>query len=140
MNYLYDELKVGQKASFSKTISEGDVYLFAGISGDINPAHLNEEYAKETFFKTRIAHGLISAGLVSAVLGNVMPGHGAIWVKQELNFIAPVIFGDTVTATVEVLEKLDKKQIRVKATCANQHGTVVLEGEGIVSCPRVKVG
>ena len=139
MNYLYDELSVGQKGSYGKTITETDIYLFAGISGDVNPAHLNEEYAKNTFFKTRVAHGLISAGLISGVLGNVMPGHGTIWVKQELNFMAPVHIGDTITATVEILEKLDKKMIKVKATCTNQNGVVVLEGEGIASTPRVKV-
>jgi 3-hydroxybutyryl-CoA dehydratase len=139
MNYLYDELTVGQKASFGKTITEGDVYLFAGISGDINPAHLNEEYAKGTVFKTRIAHGMISAGLVSGVLGNILPGPGTIWLKQELNFLAPVRFGDTVTATVEIIEKLEKSKIRIKASCVNQEGTLVLEGEGIISPPRTKI-
>ena len=140
MNYLFDELKVGQKASFAKTITETDVYLFAGISGDINPAHLNEEYAKGTFFKTRIAHGLISAGLVSGVLGNIMPGHGTIWMNQNLNFLAPVHFGDTITATVEITEKLEeKKRIKIKAVCTNQNGVVVLEGDGLASPPRVKV-
>lgn len=138
MNYLYDELQVGQKASFGKTITETDVYLFAGISGDVNPAHLNEEYAKGTFFKTRVAHGLISAGLVSGVLGNIMPGHGTIWVTQQFNFLAPVRIGDTITATVEILEKLDKK-VKIRATCTNQDGTLVLDGEGIASPPRVKV-
>jgi 3-hydroxybutyryl-CoA dehydratase len=138
MNYLYDDLYVGQKASFGKTITETDVYLFAGISGDINPAHTNEEYAKNTFFKGRIAHGLISAGLVSGVLGNIMPGHGTIWLSQSLNFMAPVHFGDTVTATVEIIEKLDKK-VKVKATCTNQNSVVVLEGEGVVSPPRIKI-
>ena len=138
MNYLYDELQVGQKASYGKTITETDVYLFAGISGDVNPAHLNEEYAKGTFFKTRVAHGLISAGLVSGVLGNIMPGHGTIWVSQQLNFMAPVLLGDTITATVEILEKVDKK-VKIKATCVNQNGVTVLEGEGLASPPRVKV-
>jgi len=139
MNYLYDELQVGQKASFGKTITEGDVYLFAGISGDINPAHINEEYAKDTFFKTRIAHGLLSAGLVSGVLGNIMPGHGTIWVSQNLNFLAPVKFGDTITATVEIIEKPEKSKIRIKAECVNQEGVIVLAGEGIISPPRTKI-
>ena len=138
MNYLYDELQVGQKASFGKTITEVDVYQFAGISGDINPAHINEAYAKTTVFKSRIAHGLISAGLISGVLGNIMPGYGTIWLSQNLNFLAPVKFGDTITATVEIVEKLGKK-IKIKATCVNQDGTVVLEGEGTISPPRVKM-
>ena len=80
--YTYDELSIGQEASFTKTISETDVYLFAGITGDINPAHLNEEYAKNTFFKGRIAHGMLSAGLISAVLGFHMPGPGTIYLSQ----------------------------------------------------------
>jgi 3-hydroxybutyryl-CoA dehydratase len=138
MNYLYDELYIGQKGTFAKTMTETDVYQFAGISGDINPAHLNEEYAKNTFFKTRIAHGLLSAGLISCVLGTIMPGHGTIWISQQLNFLAPVKFGDTVTATVEIIEKLEKK-VKIKATCTKQDGTVVLEGEGLISPPRVKV-
>ncbi|MDR1706061.1 MAG: MaoC family dehydratase, partial [Clostridiales bacterium] len=104
----------------------------------INPAHINAEYAKGTFFKERIAHGLISAGLVSGVLGNIMPGYGTIWISQNLNFMAPVYFGDTVTATVEIVEKLEKK-VKIKAACTNQNGVVVLEGEGIVSPPRTKI-
>lgn len=140
MNYLMEDLQIGQKASFTKTITETDVYLFAGISGDINPAHLNEEYAKNTFFKTRIAHGLISAGLVSGVLGNIMPGPGTIWLTQNLNFLAPVKFGDTITATVEIIEKLDeKKRVKIKAVCTNQDGVNVLEGEGVISPPRTKI-
>lgn len=138
MNYVMEELFVGQKASFTKTITETDVYLFAGVSGDVNPAHLNEEYAKSTFFKTRIAHGLISAGLVSGVLGNIMPGHGTIWLSQNLNFMAPVRFGDTVTATVEIVEKMEKK-VKVAATCVNQDGVVVLQGDGLISPPRTKI-
>jgi len=138
MNYLYDELQVGQKASFGKTITETDVYQFAGISGDINPAHINEVYAEKTVFKARIAHGLISAGLVSGVLGNVMPGPGTIWLSQNLTFLAPVKFGDTITATVEIVEKLGKK-VKFKATCVNQNGTTVLEGEGTASPPRIKM-
>jgi len=138
MNYLYDELQVGQKASFGKTITESDVYLFAGISGDVNPAHINEEYAKTTFFKTRIAHGHIAAGLVSGVLGNIMPGYGTIWVSQNWNFRAPVPIGDTITATVEILEKMGKT-VKIMATCTNQNGVVVLDGEGVISPPRKKI-
>ena len=80
------EIKVGDWAEFTKTISESDVYLYAGVTGDHNPAHTNEEYAKKTFFKTRIAHGMLSAGLVSTVIGNELPGHGTIYIRQELNF------------------------------------------------------
>ncbi|HOS98621.1 MAG TPA: MaoC family dehydratase, partial [Deltaproteobacteria bacterium] len=93
-----NELKIGDFAEFSKTVSETDIYLFAGIVGDFNPAHLNEAYAKNTFFKTRIAHGMLAAGFVSAVIGMQLPGPGSIYISQELKFLAPVRIGDTVTA------------------------------------------
>nr|WP_300092553.1 MaoC family dehydratase [Sedimentibacter sp.] len=128
-----DELTVGQKASFTKTISETDVYLFAGISGDINPAHLNENYAKETFFKGRIAHGMLSASLISAVIGVQLPGPGTIYSSQTLKFLAPVRFGDTITATAEVMEIFpEKNRVALKTYCTNQDGTVVTTGEALV--------
>ena len=129
------ELKVGDCAETSRTITEHDVYTFAGLSGDLNPAHIDQEYAKGTFFKTRIAHGLISAGLVSAVLGMQLPGPGTIWLTQVLNFKAPVRIGDTITARVEVAEIMEKS-VRLKTTCTNQEGVVVLDGEALVSPPR----
>jgi len=132
-----DELEVGQTASFTKTVSESDVYLFAGITGDFNPAHVNETYAKNTAFKTRIAHGMLSAGLISNVLGNQLPGPGTIYMQQQLNFRAPVAIGDTITATVEVVDILrEKKRVRLKTTCTNQDDIVVLDGEALVSPPR----
>ncbi len=131
------ELKVGDTAEFSKTISETDVYLYAGVSGDLNPAHINESYAQKTFFKTRIAHGMLSAGFISAVLGMQLPGPGTIYLRQELNFKAPVRIGDTVTARAEVMEIiLEKNRVRLKTTCINQEGTVVLDGEALVSPPK----
>ena len=99
-----DQLSIGQRATFSKTISESDVYLFAGVTGDVNPAHINESYASETHFKTRIAHGMLSAGLISAVLGTQLPGPGSIYLSQTLQFIAPVHIGDTITAIPENFE------------------------------------
>jgi 3-hydroxybutyryl-CoA dehydratase len=132
-----DELNVGQTASFAKTISESDVYLFAGITGDFNPAHVNEAYAKNTAFKTRIAHGMLSAGLISNVLGNQLPGPGTIYMQQQLNFRAPVTIGDTITATVEVVEIIrEKKRVRLKTVCTNQDQVVVLDGEALISPPR----
>ncbi len=131
------EIHVGDVASFTKTISESDVYLFAGISGDMNPAHLNQEYAKGTMFKKRIAHGVLSLGLVSAVLGNQVPGPGAIYLKQEVKFLAPVYFGDTITAQIEVVEKMEERnRIRVRTWCTNQDATVVLDGEAMVMPPK----
>ena len=131
------ELKVGDAAEFSKTISEADVYLFAGVSGDLNPAHINEAYAQKTFFKTRIAHGMLSAGFVSAVLGMQLPGPGTIYMRQELAFKAPVRIGDTITARAEVIElNTEKNRVRLKTTCVNQEGTLVLDGEALVSPPK----
>jgi len=134
-----EEIRLNETAEFSKTISESDVYLYAGVTGDLNPAHINEEYARETFFKTRIAHGMLAAGLISAVLGMRLPGPGSIYVRQEINFLAPVRIGDTVTARVEVIEIMsEKKQLRLRTTCSTQDGTLVLDGEAIVSPPRRK--
>ena len=132
-----DALKVGDSAQFSKTVSETDVYLFAGITGDFNPAHVDEEYAKKTYFGTRIAHGLLSAGFISAVLGTRLPGPGAVYLRQELTFLGAVKIGDTITARVEVTE-IDTVKGRVKllTTCDNQEGKRVLTGEALVSPPR----
>lgn len=132
-----NNLVVGQKSSYSKTITETDVYLFAGISGDINPAHLNEEYAKNTLFKSRIAHGMLTAALISAVLGVQLPGPGTIYISQTLNFLAPVYFGNTITATVEVKEiLLEKNRVVLETYCINQDGVKVTSGEAIVIPPR----
>ena len=132
-----DELSVGDAAEFAKTISETDVYLFAGITGDLNPAHIDQVASEKTVFKGRIAHGMLSAGLVSAVIGMQLPGPGTIYMSQSLRFTAPVKFGDTITARVEVTELLkEKKRVKLATTCSNQDGTVVLEGEALVSPPR----
>ncbi len=134
---IINEIEVGQRAEFSKTISEADIYLFAGVTGDMNPAHINEAYARTTFFKTRIAHGLLPAGFISNVLAMQLPGPGTIYLRQELDFKAPVRIGDTITAQVEVLEIMkEKKRVRLKTTCTNQDGIVVLDGEAVVSPPR----
>ncbi|MBW2428521.1 MAG: MaoC family dehydratase [Deltaproteobacteria bacterium] len=132
-----EELKVGDTARFSKTISESDVYLFAGVTGDLNPAHVNEDYAKDTFFKTRIAHGMLSASFISTVIGTMLPGPGSIYMRQEVSFLAPVKIGDTVTAIVEVAEIIaDKRRIRLKTYCINQENKTVVDGEALVSPPR----
>jgi len=132
-----DQMQVGDAAEFAKTVMETDIYLYAGITGDFNPAHVNEAYAKNTFFKTRIAHGMLTAGFVSAIIANQLPGPGTIYMKQELSFLAPVRIGDTITARVEVLELLaEKNRVRLKTTCSNQDGVTVLTGEGLVSPPK----
>jgi 3-hydroxybutyryl-CoA dehydratase len=133
-----DQIKVGEIAEFAKTVTETDVYLYAGITGDFNPAHVNEAYAKNTFFKTRIAHGMLTAGFISAILANQLPGPGTIYLKQELNFLAPVHMGDTITGRVEVLELIaERNRVRLKTSCTNQAGVIVLDGEALVSPPKV---
>lgn len=131
------ELKIGEKAEFTKTVSESDIYLYAGITGDFNPAHINEAYARKTFFKTRIAHGMLSAGFISTVIGTKLPGTGSIYISQNLRFLAPVRIGDTITAGVEIIEIIaKKKRVRLKTTCINQDDIQVLDGEAIVSPPK----
>lgn len=140
MNYTIDELYIGQTAKFSKTITETDVYLFAGVTGDFNPAHVNAQYAEETKFKERIAHGMLSASLISTILGTSLPGKGTIYMGQNLKFLAPVAFGDTVTATVEVTEIIKEKNRAILHTyCKNQNGVTVLDGEATVMAPRSKM-
>ena len=136
MGKTYDEIQVGDKANVEKTISETDVYLFAGITGDLNPAHVNEEAMKKTKFGGRIAHGILTAGFISAVLGMHLPGPGTIYLSQKLDFKGPVRIGDTLRAEVEVIEKLEKGRIRLKTNCYIQDGTLVTEGEALVIAPR----
>ncbi|MEN6432289.1 MAG: MaoC family dehydratase [Smithella sp.] len=132
-----DELRVGDVAEFAKTVAETDIYLYAGITGDFNPAHVNEAYAKTTFFKTRIAHGMLTAGFISAIIANQLPGPGTIYLKQDLSFLAPVHMGDTITGRVEVIElNVEKNRVRLKTTCSNQDGVMVISGEGLVSPPK----
>jgi 3-hydroxybutyryl-CoA dehydratase len=134
-----DELHIGDTAEFTKTISESDIYLFAGVTGDLNPAHINESYAKNTFFKTRIAHGMLLAGFISGVIGMKLPGPGAIYVRQELKFLAPARIGDTITARVEVTQiQSEKNRITLRTTCTNQENTLVMDGEAMISPPKAK--
>jgi len=132
------EITVGDSAEFTKTISESDIYLFAGVTGDLNPFHINEEYAKQTYFKGRIAHGMLLAGFISNVVGCQLPGPGAIYVKQELKFTAPARIGDTITTKATVTEVVtDKNRVVLQTTCTNQNGDVVLDGQAVVSPRKV---
>ncbi|WP_071025451.1 MaoC family dehydratase [Peptoniphilus raoultii] len=131
-----DQIKIGDSASFTKTITESDVYTYAGITGDLNPAHINEVEAGKGIFKTRVCHGMLTAGLVSAVLGMQLPGPGTIYLGQELSFTKPVYFGDTIEAKVEASEVINGKILKLKTTCKNQKGEVVLEGVATVMPPR----
>ena len=129
----FADIAIGDTASFSKTITEHDVYAFAGLSGNFNPVHVDEEFARTTRFKGRIAHGLLAAGLISTVIGTALPGANAIYLAQELVFKSPVMLGDTLTALVEVIEKIDaKKRIIFKTSVTNQNGVVVIEGKDTI--------
>ena len=132
----YDQLKIGDAASFSKTITETDVYLFAGISGDFNPIHLNREYAKNSRFKAPVAHGALPLSLIGPVLGMMLPGPGTILVEIRCRFKAPTYFGDTITATAEVSEKMEEKRwVRLRLSWKNQRDELIAEGEAVVVPP-----
>ncbi len=127
------EWKEGDSASFTKTITDADVVLFAALSGDINPVHLNEEFAAKTRFGRRIAHGMLIAGMVSAVLGTKMPGTGAIYAGQTIRFTRPVYLGDTITATATIISyDRDRGKMVLETICRNQDGEIVLSGEADV--------
>jgi 3-hydroxybutyryl-CoA dehydratase len=131
------ELSLGDSAFIEKTVSESDVYLYAGITCDFNPAHINEPEAAKGRFGRRVAHGMLSAGFISAVLGTQLPGPGTIYLGQELKFTAPVYIGDTVRAVVTVEEiKVEKNLVRLKTTCVNQDGKTVVEGTATVMAPK----
>lgn len=124
---------VGERASLTRTVTDEDVRAFAALTGDDNPLHLDDRYAAGTRFGRRIAHGMLTASLVATVLGTRLPGPGAIYVSQRLEFRRPVYVGDTVTATVEVVDvRADKPVLRLRTTCHNQRGELVLEGEAVV--------
>ena len=135
MTYHIQDLKPGMSASIAKTVTEADIVLFAGISTDVNPAHLDEEYSKTTMFGGRIAHGMLSAGFISAVLANHLPGPGTIYLSQTLKFKAPVRPGDTVKATVTVKEVfVEKNRVTLETVCT-VGGKVVIEGEALMMPP-----
>jgi len=132
---FFEDLSVGQEASLSKTVTEADIAAFAEISGDKNPVHLDAQYAAGTIFKERIAHGMLSAAYISAVFGMKLPGPGAIYISQTLSFNAPVKIGDTVIATVKVVELIpEKKRARFECVCS-VNGKPVVQGEAVLMVP-----
>lgn len=126
--------KLGQKACFSKTISESDVYLFAGLTGDFNPVHVNKEVAENSTFGERVVHGILVVGLVSAVIGTKLPGEGTIYLEQDARFLMPVKIGDTITAVIEIAEilNLEKGILKLNTEAVNQRNKKVLNGYAIV--------
>ncbi|MCB1505775.1 MAG: MaoC family dehydratase [Hyphomicrobiaceae bacterium] len=134
-SYCIEDLSVGMEASMSKTVGDADIVAFAELSGDRNPVHLDAEYAAKTMFKERIAHGMLSAAYISAVFGMQMPGPGAIYMSQTLQFKAPVKIGDTVVTTVKVTEVIpEKKRAKFECVCA-VNGKPVLTGEAMLMVP-----
>jgi 3-hydroxybutyryl-CoA dehydratase len=133
--YYLEDLAVGMNAAYAKTITDADIVLYAGISGDTNPVHLNQEYASGTMFQGRIAHGMLTAGFISAVLGTKLPGPGCIYVSQSLKFKAPVRSGDTVTARATITEIIPEKRRVIMRTVCTVGDTVVLEGEAMLMVP-----
>ena len=129
----FENLKIGMKESISKTITETDIILYSGISLDCNPLHLNKEYAEASRFKKRIAHGMLTAGLISAVLGTKLPGEGTIYLEQNLKFKQPVYLGDTITATCEIIDIIkEKRKVILSTICINQDEKIILTGEAKV--------
>jgi 3-hydroxybutyryl-CoA dehydratase len=127
------KFKRGDTASLSKTISDDDIRAFAHVTGDHNPLHLDEAFAKRTRFGRRVAHGMLSASLISAVIANELPGQGSIYLGQTLQFVSPVFPGDTVTALVTVTSiREDKPILKLETICRNQHGEIVVKGEATV--------
>lgn len=127
---------VGQSAEMTKVFTEEDIFLFAGITGDRNPVHISKEYAEKTRFGERIAHGILTAGLISAVIGMKLPGPGCLYVSQTLQFMAPVKIGDEITARAEIVEVISEKRLRLRTQCINQRKETVLDGEAIIVPPR----
>ncbi len=136
----YEDIQVGDKSVFRKTVGEADIFAFCGITGDFNPIHVDEEFAKQTRWQARIAHGLLVASMVTQTLSSLL-GEGAVHVSQEVSFVAPVHIGDSIMVVSEVIEKIDdKRRVVVSTVWTNQDGTTVTTGKGEVLIPRDKTG
>lgn len=131
----YEQLTVGQTAQFKRTVTELDLQMFAAVSGDNNPVHLDEAYAAETIFKERIAHGMFSGALISAAVACNLPGPGTIYLNQQMSFTRPVKLGDALEVQLEILEKLPKGRVRIRTHVINQLGKTVVDGEALVLAP-----
>ncbi len=132
----YDDLEIGQTATFSKLVTEHDIMMFASMSGDRNPVHLDAEFAAGTMFKERIAHGMFSGALISAAVACELPGPGTIYLGQQMEFKLPVKLNDELTVQLEILEKLPKFRVRIMTRVVNQHGDIVVDGEALIIAPR----
>ena len=134
----YSDIKMGQSAEVVHTVTEKDIQVFGDLSGDYNPLHFNEDWAKTTMFGGRIAHGILTAAFISTAIGMHLPGPGTIYMSQSMRFLGPVRIGDTITARVEVVMLNDEKErVTLKTTCTNQAGKVVMDGEALVTLMKV---
>ena len=129
----YEDIKIGDEASLARTITEVHIVNYAGLTGDMNPVHVDAEHAAQSMFGERIAHGMLVAGLISAVLGTQLPGPNSIYLGQDLKFLAPVMIGDTITVVVTVTGKRDEKRIiTLRTTACNQRGEMVVDGNAVL--------
>ncbi|MHA1960625.1 MAG: MaoC family dehydratase [Candidatus Thorarchaeota archaeon] len=130
----YSDIRMGQKAEIVHTVTKEDIQVFGDLSGDYNPLHFDEEWAKKTMFGGRIAHGILTASFISTAIGMRLPGPGTIYMSQSMRFLGPVRIDDTITARVEVIKLNDEKErVTLKTTCTNQDGKVVMDGEALVT-------
>jgi len=135
----YSDFQLGQSTEVTHSVTEDDIQTFGDLSGDYNPIHFDEEWAKTTRFKGRIAHGMLTAAFISRALGMQLPGTGSIYMSQSMRFLAPVRIGDTITTRLEIVNLNDEKQrITLKTTCTNQDDTLVLEGEALVAMMKLE--
>ncbi|MBY8997112.1 MAG: MaoC family dehydratase [Candidatus Thorarchaeota archaeon] len=129
----YSDLSIGQSAEVTHTVTEEDIKTFGDLSGDYNPLHFDEEWAKTTMFKGRIAHGLLTAAYISTAIGMKLPGPGTIYMGQSMKFLGPARIGDTITARVEIIDLNDENErITLKTMCTNQDGKLILDGEAMI--------
>ena len=136
---IRNDFRVGERAEFTKTVTEADVTTFAGLIGDFNPLHVDAEYARKSRFGRRVAHGIFTGGLISAVLGNKLPGPGSIYLNQQLEFLAPVYIGDTITAVVEITSwRPEKRIITLRTDAYNQDDVQVATGKAVLLVDRAK--
>ena len=135
----YSDIKLGQSAEVTRTITEDDIQAFGDLSGDYNPIHFDDEWAKQTMFEGRIAHGILTAAFISAALGMHLPGTGSIYMSQSMRFLAPVRIGDTITTRVKVIALNDEKErVTLRTTCTNQEDKIVLDGEALVALMKLE--
>ncbi|QWC00275.1 MaoC family dehydratase [Mycoplasmatota bacterium] len=134
------DIKLGQRASVKEKITEEMVMAYANVTGDYNPQHIDENYGKKSIFKERIAHGMLSVGFISRLLGTELPGMGSIYMSQEVKFLAPVKFGDVIETIVEVVDIIDEKKVKLRTYCLNQDNQIVIDGFAMIKPPKYSQG